>query len=59
MTHAAMVPEARRRAGIEDSLIRMSVGIESAEDLVDEVIGALDACLGSACPLPDSAPTAA
>ena len=33
MTHASMTPEARRRAGISDGLIRLSVGIESAEDL--------------------------
>lgn len=53
MTHAAMAPEARRRAGIHDSLIRMSVGIESAEDLAADVVAALDATLGSARRLAD------
>nr|WP_320131475.1 PLP-dependent aspartate aminotransferase family protein [uncultured Holophaga sp.] len=33
MTHASMTPEARKRAGISDNLIRLSVGIESLEDL--------------------------
>ncbi|GAB3030952.1 MULTISPECIES: cystathionine gamma-synthase [Oleiagrimonas] len=42
MTHASMAPEARRTAGIADSLLRVSVGIESAEDLVDDLRAALD-----------------
>jgi cystathionine gamma-synthase len=42
MTHAAMDAESRARAGIEDSLLRLSVGIESAEDLVDDLREGLD-----------------
>jgi cystathionine gamma-synthase len=34
MTHAAMDAEARRVAGISDTLLRLSVGIESADDLI-------------------------
>lgn len=34
MTHAAMSPEAREAAGIRAGLLRVSVGIEAAEDLV-------------------------
>ena len=41
MTHASMAPEARRNAGIADSLLRLSVGIEDADDL----LGDLDAAL--------------
>jgi cystathionine gamma-synthase len=41
MTHAAMDPDARRRAGISDSLLRLSVGIEGAEDLVADLRTAL------------------
>jgi len=41
MTHAGMDPEARRRAGLVDGLIRLSVGIEALEDLR----AALDAAL--------------
>jgi cystathionine gamma-lyase len=41
MTHAS-VPEATRRAlGIDDGLIRLSVGIEHAQDLVDDLRQAL------------------
>jgi cystathionine gamma-synthase len=43
MTHAAMPAEARAAAGIRDSLLRLSVGIESAEDLVADLHHALDA----------------
>jgi cystathionine gamma-synthase len=42
MTHAAMEPEARRRAGIGDSLLRLSVGIEHVDDLVQDVRAGLD-----------------
>jgi len=37
MTHAAMEPEARHTAGISDSLLRLSVGIEDPADLVADV----------------------
>ena len=43
MTHASMEPAARERAGIRDNLVRLSVGIESAADLVADLEGALDA----------------
>lgn len=41
MTHASMAPEARRNAGIGDSLLRLSVGIEDAEDLSRDLAFAL------------------
>jgi cystathionine gamma-synthase len=41
MTHAAMDAEARRRAGISDTLLRLSVGIEAKEDLVADLCAAL------------------
>ncbi|WP_442682250.1 O-succinylhomoserine (thiol)-lyase [Stenotrophomonas sp. JC08] len=37
MTHAAMTPEARANAGISDSLLRLSVGIEGTEDLLADL----------------------
>ena len=43
MTHAAMTPEARAKAGISDGLLRLSIGIEAGEDLVADVGAALDA----------------
>jgi cystathionine gamma-synthase len=42
MTHASMTPEARAKAGISDGLIRLSVGIEDAEDLVEDLKQALE-----------------
>jgi len=42
MTHAAMDPEARRRAGIGDALLRLSVGIEGIEDLLRDLERALE-----------------
>jgi cystathionine gamma-synthase len=42
MTHAAMDAEARARAGIDDSLLRLSIGIEALEDLVDDLREGLD-----------------
>lgn len=45
MTHASMEPEARRRAGIGDGLVRLSVGTEAAADLVEDVRGGLDEAL--------------
>ena len=43
MTHAAMTPEARAKAGISDGLLRLSIGIEACEDLVADIAAALDA----------------
>ncbi len=42
MTHASMDAAARADAGIKDSLVRISVGIEGASDLVDDLTRALD-----------------
>lgn len=41
MTHAAMSPEARATAGITDSLLRLSVGIEDEWDLLSDLEAAL------------------
>jgi cystathionine gamma-synthase len=41
MTHASMTPEVRARAGIGDGLLRLSVGIESIEDLTADIDAAL------------------
>jgi cystathionine gamma-synthase len=43
MTHASMDDAARATAGIQDSLLRLSVGIEHADDLVADLAAALDA----------------
>jgi methionine-gamma-lyase len=41
MTHAKVNPEAKRKAGISDDLVRYSVGIEDAEDLISDLDEAL------------------
>lgn len=46
MTHASMDCAARECAGIGDSLLRLSVGIEHADDLVSDITCALDAIPG-------------
>jgi cystathionine gamma-lyase len=41
MTHASVPPEIRKKLGISDSLVRLSVGIETLEDLKDDLETAL------------------
>ncbi len=48
MTHAAMTQEARQAAGIGDGLLRLSVGIEHADDLVEDIAAALERALAVA-----------
>ena len=50
MTHASMTPEARAVAGINDRLLRLSVGIEDVADLKADLIAGLNraALAGSA-----------
>jgi len=45
MTHAAMDETARRTAGITDTLVRLSVGIEAADDLVRDLDDGLAAAM--------------
>jgi cystathionine gamma-synthase len=47
MTHASMEADTRAVAGISDSLVRLSVGIESPDDLVVDLTRALDETLKS------------
>ncbi len=42
MTHASVPAEIRDKIGITDGLIRLSVGIESVEDLIDDIDQALN-----------------
>ena len=42
MTHSGVPPALRQRLGISESLIRLSVGIESAVDLIEDLRQALD-----------------
>ena len=42
MTHADIPREERMAVGITDGLVRLSVGLESPEDLIDDLKQALD-----------------
>jgi cystathionine gamma-synthase len=42
MTHAPVSEERKAAAGVTPSLIRLSVGLESAEDLVEDLLNALE-----------------
>jgi cystathionine gamma-synthase len=42
MTHAGMEPKARLEAGVGDTLIRISVGIEEVDDLIADLKAAFD-----------------
>lgn len=41
MTHATVPPERRQALGVTDTLIRLSVGIEAVDDLIDDLERAL------------------
>jgi cystathionine gamma-lyase len=41
MTHASIPPEVRARIGIADSLVRLSIGVEAADDLIADLDQAL------------------
>lgn len=43
MTHASIPPEQRARIGITDGLVRISVGIEDADDIIADIDQALNA----------------
>jgi cystathionine gamma-lyase len=42
MTHASVPAENRKALGIDDTLIRLSVGIENEQDLIDDLKSAFD-----------------
>jgi cystathionine beta-lyase len=41
MTHASIPKDVREKSGVVDSLIRLSVGVEDAEDLIEDLQQAL------------------
>ncbi|PPQ73504.1 hypothetical protein CVT24_007650 [Panaeolus cyanescens] len=48
MTHGSIPPADRALLGIGDNLVRLSVGVEEEEDLVEDVLQAVKAATGSA-----------
>jgi len=47
MTHASVAPEHRAVLGITDTFVRMSVGLEESEDLIEDIDQALKTSSGS------------
>ena len=41
MTHASIPPEERKKSGLVESLLRLSVGIEDVDDLIDDLNNAI------------------
>ncbi len=41
MTHASVPAEVRRRIGIDEGLVRLSVGVEDADDLIEDLATAI------------------
>ena len=46
MTHASLTPDEREQLGITGDLLRLSVGIEDADDLIADLSAALDSAEG-------------
>lgn len=44
MTHASVPEEQRKALGLTDNLIRLSVGLEDVEDLIEDLDQALKQC---------------
>nr|MCR4944592.1 PLP-dependent transferase [Clostridium sp.] len=45
MTHAAIPYELRQQTGIVDNLLRLSVGIENSDDLIEDIENAFNKSL--------------
>jgi cystathionine beta-lyase/cystathionine gamma-synthase len=43
MSHAAMPPAVRHQWGISDALLRLSVGLEDPDDILSDLLAAMDA----------------
>ncbi len=43
MTHCAIEPKARERMGVTANLVRVSIGVEDADDIISDVEQALNA----------------
>ena len=55
MTHAPVSAEALAQAGISQSLVRLSIGLEAGEDLADDILRALAAAQAATGPEPVAA----
>ena len=41
MTHASIPLEERKKSGLVESLLRLSVGVEDVDDLIDDLSNAI------------------
>lgn len=57
-THVGLPREQRLAIGIRDELVRVALGIEDAQDLVDDFMAALDAAAAAAAAAPAAAAAA-
>lgn len=48
MTHSPYSKEERMAAGISDGLVRISIGLENAQDIIDDLCGSLDKLVNKA-----------
>ena len=46
MTHGSVSAEDRAKLGISDTFIRISVGIEDTQDLIDDLVQAMEKAQG-------------
>ena len=42
MTHADVNVDTKINMGMGESLVRLSIGVEDADDLIDDIVGSLD-----------------
>lgn len=56
MTHASVPPEERRRIGVTDGMVRVSIGLEDVDDLIEDIKTGL-AAVGRATVATGSAPS--
>jgi cystathionine beta-lyase/cystathionine gamma-synthase len=40
-SHAGLFPDERRRLGVSDALVRLSIGLEATDDLIEDIERAL------------------
>ena len=50
MTHASVPPDQRAVLGISDNFVRLSVGLEDADDLVKDLDQAMQKAVGNFAP---------
>ena len=42
MTHASLPEDVRSKIGLSDGLVRLSIGVEHVDDLLEDIVSALN-----------------